>query len=505
MSARSFLAFLAVLAVVGLLGFGLLSKGNTTIAVGDPVPDRVLPALPGPGHGSIADHRGNWVLVNLWASWCLPCREEAPALERFYRRQQGNGVTVVGINVQDNRDDALAFLASHPTTYPQLRSVGDERSDAFGSTGVPENFLVDPRGRLALIWRGPVDDRFLRERVVPLIEGQAVRRLASLAVVVLGLLALAAPAAGAAPAPQTTVHDVEDEVMCPICGTLLELSDSPQAEREKVYVGQAGRRRQDQGGDQGRARRPVRPSGSGPARGIAASTSPPTWSRCSRSSSPRSSLAFSVARWRRDGNRSPPGGQRSAGATGRGRQATRGRPRPLRPLDPLALSRSGRGRRRAPAAASGSLARSTADESRVGVFGKRPQRVGVFAQRRAVDDEQVVGVAQLLDRVIAAFGVEQRHRLRLASPATMQASGSVARPEAGPARTSGWRISGASASPRRYSRRPGVARGRVLSASAGSGKVALEQGDAPGLGAAAAAARPSATTDFAGPVTSTAR
>lgn len=172
MSARSFLAFLAVLAVVGLLAFGLLSKGETKIAVGDPVPDRALPALPGPGQGSIGEHRGKWVLVNLWASWCIPCREEAPVLERFYRRYRGHDTTVVGINVQDNRDDAVAFLRDHPTGYPQLRSVGDERSSAFGSTGVPENFLVNPKGRLALIWRGPVDDSFLRDQVVPLIEGR---------------------------------------------------------------------------------------------------------------------------------------------------------------------------------------------------------------------------------------------------------------------------------------------------------------------------------------------
>jgi hypothetical protein len=92
-------------------------------------------------------------------------------LERFYRGRRGENTTVVGINVQDNQDDAVAFLRDHPTTYPQLRSVGDERSSAFGSTGVPENFLVDPRGHLALIWRGPVDDRFLRDRVEPLIEG----------------------------------------------------------------------------------------------------------------------------------------------------------------------------------------------------------------------------------------------------------------------------------------------------------------------------------------------
>ena len=169
MSARSFLAFLAVLAVIGLLGFGLLSKGGAEVAIGDPVPDRELPRLGGDGTGSIADYRGRWVLVNLWASWCPPCRQEAPALERFQRRYRDAGVTVLGIDVQDNSDDALAFLRDYPTTYPQLRSVGDERSDAFGSGGVPENFLVDRNGRIALVRRGPVDDRFLRENVAPLV------------------------------------------------------------------------------------------------------------------------------------------------------------------------------------------------------------------------------------------------------------------------------------------------------------------------------------------------
>lgn len=171
MSARAFLAFLAVAAVIGLLGFGLLSKGGSQIAVGDPVPDRELPMLQGSGSGEIADYRGDWVLVNLWASWCIPCRQEAPVLERFSQRHRG-GASVLGINVQDNSEDAIAFAREYRLTYPQLRSVGDERSEAFGSTGVPENFLVDPRGRLALIWRGPVNEAFLRQRVVPLVEGR---------------------------------------------------------------------------------------------------------------------------------------------------------------------------------------------------------------------------------------------------------------------------------------------------------------------------------------------
>jgi cytochrome c biogenesis protein CcmG/thiol:disulfide interchange protein DsbE len=167
---RSFLAFLAVLAVVGLLGFGLLSKGSASIAVGDEVPDRPLPRLEGGGELAIADFRGRWVLVNLWASWCDPCREEAPDLERFWQRRGESGIAVLGLNVQDNSDDAIGFVREFGLTYPQIRSVGEERSDAFGSTGVPENFLVDPRGRIALIWRGPVDERWLREQVLPLVE-----------------------------------------------------------------------------------------------------------------------------------------------------------------------------------------------------------------------------------------------------------------------------------------------------------------------------------------------
>jgi thiol-disulfide isomerase/thioredoxin len=161
---------MVVLAVIGLLAFGLLNKG-TSLEVGDRVPDRELPKLDGKGNGEIADYRGRWVLVNLWASWCGPCEEEAPILEDFYRRYKHRGVTVLGINVQDNSDDALAFQRKFEATYPILRSVGNERSDAFGSIGVPENFLVNPRGRLAVIWRGVVDDEILDKQFVPVIEG----------------------------------------------------------------------------------------------------------------------------------------------------------------------------------------------------------------------------------------------------------------------------------------------------------------------------------------------
>jgi cytochrome c biogenesis protein CcmG/thiol:disulfide interchange protein DsbE len=171
-SARTFLVFLAVCAVIGLLGYGLLSKGAAQLDVREPVPDRSLPVLGGEGEGEIADYRGDWVLVNLWASWCPPCRDEAPDLESWWQAHRDENVTVLGINVQDNSEDALDFLDEFDSTYPQLRSTGDERSEAFGSTGVPENFLVDPQGRLALIERGPVDETYLEENVDPIIEGR---------------------------------------------------------------------------------------------------------------------------------------------------------------------------------------------------------------------------------------------------------------------------------------------------------------------------------------------
>jgi cytochrome c biogenesis protein CcmG, thiol:disulfide interchange protein DsbE len=171
MSARTFVVVIGVLAVIGLLGYGLLSKGGDTIAVGDSAPDKELSVLGGDGSGEIEDYRGSWVLVNFWASWCAPCRSEAPALESFQRQHSPQGFTVLGINLDDTSDDAIAFVRRFGLTYPQLRDGdGSDRRDAYGMTGFPESFLVDPAGKLALIRRGPVDERYLAEQVAPLIK-----------------------------------------------------------------------------------------------------------------------------------------------------------------------------------------------------------------------------------------------------------------------------------------------------------------------------------------------
>jgi cytochrome c biogenesis protein CcmG, thiol:disulfide interchange protein DsbE len=174
MSAKSFLAVIGVLAVIGLLGFGLLSKGEAAIAVGDAAPDGDLERLSTDGEGArIADYRGGWLLINFWASWCDPCRAEAPALEAFWRAHRGQGVTVLGVNLDDTTADAQAFIREFGLTYPQLRD-GDGRQwrDDYGMTGFPESFLVDPEGDLAVIRRGPIDSDVLATEFEPVLTGE---------------------------------------------------------------------------------------------------------------------------------------------------------------------------------------------------------------------------------------------------------------------------------------------------------------------------------------------
>ena len=165
---------LAVLAVVGLLVYGLASKGSSGVGVGDPAPDAPMPRLEGGGDGSLAEYRGRWVLVNVWASWCVPCKEEAPALESFQDQHGGPRFTVLGIDSRDLSGDGQAFVKRFGLTYPQLRDGNGDVAHEYGTTGVPENYLIDPRGVVRLHVVGPVTSDSLREEVAPpLSEGKS--------------------------------------------------------------------------------------------------------------------------------------------------------------------------------------------------------------------------------------------------------------------------------------------------------------------------------------------
>jgi cytochrome c biogenesis protein CcmG/thiol:disulfide interchange protein DsbE len=167
----------AVVALVALLAYGLASNSSDrtfddAVAAGerDPAPDIDLPKLHGPGTASLADYRGQVVVLNYWASWCPPCRDESPLLERWHRRLTKSDATVLGVDVQDVSSDAREFAAKYGLTYPMLRDGPGDTRDEFGIVGLPETFVIDRRGRVAAVQRGEVDEEFMREQVAPLLR-----------------------------------------------------------------------------------------------------------------------------------------------------------------------------------------------------------------------------------------------------------------------------------------------------------------------------------------------
>jgi cytochrome c biogenesis protein CcmG/thiol:disulfide interchange protein DsbE len=91
--------------------------------------------------------RGRPVVLNFWASWCVPCREEAPLLNAAARAREGE-VVFVGVNIQDLRPDALAFLREFDVPYASVRDRGNDTYEAYGLTGVPETYYLDAEGRI---------------------------------------------------------------------------------------------------------------------------------------------------------------------------------------------------------------------------------------------------------------------------------------------------------------------------------------------------------------------
>ena len=94
-------------------------------------------------------------------------------MQRFYERHRGQGFEIVGIDTQEPAEDGLEFVDEFGLTYPQLHDGPGEFADELKTTGVPENFLVDPDGEVALLRPGPVTETYLEDEIAPLIEGNA--------------------------------------------------------------------------------------------------------------------------------------------------------------------------------------------------------------------------------------------------------------------------------------------------------------------------------------------
>jgi len=105
---------------------------------------------------NLDDLRGQGVMVNFWASWCDPCREEAAMLESTWRREQGNGIIFLGLDYLDQEPAAKAYLAEYDITYPNGPDLRSQVARRYGIQGVPETFFIDPEGKIVDVIVGPI-------------------------------------------------------------------------------------------------------------------------------------------------------------------------------------------------------------------------------------------------------------------------------------------------------------------------------------------------------------
>ena len=156
---------IVLFAVVLASGLGRDPRALPSELIGQPAPTFSLPRLDAGGTIDLDDLEGQVVVVNFWASWCLPCREEHEALEAAWGRYRERGVVILGVSFEDTDEGALAFRDELGGDWPLAADPDSRTAIAYGVFGVPETFVIAPDGSISAKTTGAVTYGWLTREI----------------------------------------------------------------------------------------------------------------------------------------------------------------------------------------------------------------------------------------------------------------------------------------------------------------------------------------------------
>lgn len=147
----------ALLAFLGLIAWRVFATSSLALQIGEPAPAFTLTSFDGRVFDT-SELKGKVIVLNFWASWCIPCEEESPILESAWQAYQSGGkVLFLGVDYVDTEGPAADFLERNQITYPNGPDLRSEISHLYNITGVPETYIIGPNGRLAYFKIGPIE------------------------------------------------------------------------------------------------------------------------------------------------------------------------------------------------------------------------------------------------------------------------------------------------------------------------------------------------------------
>ncbi len=164
------------LIIIGFVVLSLISRSNnsntysvTPAEVRFPAPLLTLADLQGE-EVSLSDYRQQILLVNNWAVWCAPCKEEMPILDKYFIEHRDQGFMLIGIEAGDPMDQVASFVKDYGLTFKILLDPNNKAMVAFENDNLPSSYVIDRKGMVVLAWTGPISHAMLEKYVTPLLE-----------------------------------------------------------------------------------------------------------------------------------------------------------------------------------------------------------------------------------------------------------------------------------------------------------------------------------------------